>query len=75
MNEEPITPEELLPEARELIIQAGKASSSYLQRRLRIGYFRAWAIMELLEKEGTIGPANGAKPREILATTKERDHE
>jgi len=44
----------------------GKASTSFLQRKLRIGYFRAVLLMELLEERGIIGPPNGAKPREIL---------
>ncbi|HPI67006.1 MAG TPA: DNA translocase FtsK 4TM domain-containing protein [bacterium] len=58
--------EELLPEAKELIIKAGKASASYLQRRLGIGYARAARILDLLEEQGVIGPAQGSKPREIL---------
>jgi len=56
----------LLTEARQLVIQAGKASASYLQRRLRIGYSRAARLLDFLEEEGTIGPADGAKPREVL---------
>jgi len=58
--------DEFLDEARELVVRAGKASASYLQRRLRIGYARAARILDLLEDEGTIGPADGSKPREIL---------
>lgn len=58
--------DELLPQARECVIQAGRASASLLQRRLRVGYARAARLLDLLEKEGTIGPADGAKPREIL---------
>jgi S-DNA-T family DNA segregation ATPase FtsK/SpoIIIE len=56
----------LLPEAKQIILQAGKASASLLQRRLAIGYARAARILDLLEAEGFIGPADGAKPREIL---------
>ncbi len=56
----------LLPEAREIVIQAQKASASYLQRRLRIGYARAARLLDLLEKEGVVGPADGAKAREVL---------
>jgi len=63
--------DELFEEAKELIIQAGKASTSYLQRRLKIGYARAARIMDLLEEAGVVGPADGAKPREILVTEKE----
>jgi len=58
--------DELLDQARELIIKAGKASASYLQRHLRIGYARAARILDLLEAEGVIGPVDGAKPRELL---------
>ena len=58
--------DELIPEAREEIIRAGKASASLLQRRLKVGYARAARLLDLLESEGFIGPADGAKPREIL---------
>lgn len=58
--------DELLGEAREVILQAGKASASLLQRRLKIGYARAARLLDLLEEQGIIGPADGAKPREIL---------
>ena len=44
-----------------------RASTSMLQRRLRIGYNRAARIMELMEEKGIVGPENGAQPREILA--------
>jgi S-DNA-T family DNA segregation ATPase FtsK/SpoIIIE len=63
--------DELLPQAREVVIQAGRASASLLQRRLRIGYARAARLLDLLEQEGTIGPADGAKPREVLKKEKE----
>ncbi|MFZ6015685.1 MAG: DNA translocase FtsK 4TM domain-containing protein [Patescibacteria group bacterium] len=56
----------LIEDAKEEIIRAGKASASLLQRRLRIGYARAARLLDLLEEEGFIGPADGAKPREIL---------
>lgn len=56
----------LLPEAKEEIIRAGKASASLLQRRLKVGYARAARLLDLLEVEGFIGPGDGAKPREIL---------
>ena len=58
--------DEFLDEARELVIRAGKASASYLQRHLRIGYARAARILDLLEAEGVIGPGDGAKPREVM---------
>lgn len=56
----------LLPESKRVIMQAGKASASLLQRRLKIGYARAARILDLLERQGVIGPSDGAKPREIL---------
>ncbi|MFC1662618.1 DNA translocase FtsK [Patescibacteria group bacterium] len=65
--------DELLGDAQEVIMQAGKASASLLQRRLRIGYARAARILDLLEERGIIGPGEGAKPREILISTTERD--
>ena len=65
--------DELLPEAKEIIIKAGKASASLLQRRLRIGYARAARLLDLLEEQGMIGPADGARPREILITAIEED--
>jgi len=55
-----------LLEARELVVHAGKASASFLQRRMSIGYARAARLLDLLEDEGTIGPGEGAKPRDVL---------
>ncbi len=56
----------LYEEAKETIMKAGKASASYLQRRLRIGYARAARLLDILEERGVIGPGEGAKPREVL---------
>ena len=58
--------DELYETAKETVIEAGKASTSYLQRKLRIGYARAARLMDILEDRGVIGPADGSKPREIL---------
>jgi len=58
--------DELVNEAKEIIMQAKKASASLLQRRLRVGYARAARILDILEEQGFIGPADGAKPRELL---------
>ncbi|MBI4433684.1 DNA translocase FtsK 4TM domain-containing protein [Candidatus Uhrbacteria bacterium] len=58
--------DELLPEAKEVLLQAGKGSASLLQRRLKVGYARAARILDILERQGFIGPADGAKPREVL---------
>lgn len=52
--------------AREAVLEAGKASTSYLQRKLRVGYARAARLIDLLEERGVIGPGEGAKPREVL---------
>jgi DNA segregation ATPase FtsK/SpoIIIE, S-DNA-T family len=60
--------DEHFQEAKEIVINAGKASASMLQRRLSIGYARAARILDMLEEAGVIGPVNGAKPREILVT-------
>jgi DNA segregation ATPase FtsK/SpoIIIE, S-DNA-T family len=59
--------DELFDDAKMAVIEAGKASTSYLQRKLRIGYSRAARLMDILEEQGVIGPADGARPREILS--------
>jgi len=61
----------LYNDAQEAILEASKASASFLQRRLRVGYARAARILDELEEAGIIGPADGAKPREILVTEKQ----
>jgi S-DNA-T family DNA segregation ATPase FtsK/SpoIIIE len=58
--------EELYQQAMEVLKTTRRASTSMLQRRLRIGYNRAARIMELMEEKGVVGPENGAQPREIL---------
>ena len=58
--------EELLQKCIEVIIQEKRASTSLLQRRLRLGYTRAARMMDLLEQRGCVGPGEGAKPREVL---------
>lgn len=58
--------DELYEEARHAVVQAGKASTSYLQRKLRIGYARAARLMDILEERGVIGPQDGAKPRDVI---------
>jgi len=57
--------DDLLGEAWDVILKAGKASATLLQRRLRVGYARAARLLDLLEEQGYIGPSEGAKPREI----------
>jgi len=58
--------DELYGDAKEVVAQAGKASASLLQRRLRVGYARAARLLDLLEERGLIGPGEGAKPREVF---------
>lgn len=58
----------LFMEAQNLVIESKKASASFLQRRMKLGYARAARILDELEEAGVIGPAQGAKPREILVT-------
>ncbi|MBA3757852.1 DNA translocase FtsK [Candidatus Saccharibacteria bacterium] len=53
-------------EAVEVVIASGKASTSLLQRKLRLGYGRASRLMDMMEEQGIIGPADGAKPRQVL---------
>ena len=50
----------------QIVTEAGKASTSMIQRRLRIGYNRAARIIDLMEREGVVGPADGARPRKVL---------
>lgn len=56
----------LYEEAKKSVIQAGQASTSYLQRKLKVGYSRAARLIDMLEERGVVGSANGSKPREIL---------
>jgi len=60
-NDEP-----LYDDAKKVVIESGRASASLLQRRLRIGYARAARLIDILEEKRVVGPADGAKPREIL---------
>lgn len=60
--------DDLYDEAMETVIAAGKASASLLQRRLKVGYARAARLLDILEENGAIGPADGAKPRDILVS-------
>lgn len=58
----------MLNDAINIIRSTGQASTSFLQRKLRIGYARAGRIMDILEEKGIVGPADGSKPRKILIT-------
>ncbi|MCK5071174.1 MAG: DNA translocase FtsK 4TM domain-containing protein [Desulfocapsa sp.] len=59
--------DERYDEAVNLVCELGQASISMVQRRLRVGYNRAARMIEMMEKEGVVGPADGAKPREVFA--------
>jgi S-DNA-T family DNA segregation ATPase FtsK/SpoIIIE len=59
----------MFDEAAEAVFRAGKASASMLQRRLRVGYARAARLLDLLEERGIIGPADGARPRDVLISS------
>jgi S-DNA-T family DNA segregation ATPase FtsK/SpoIIIE len=56
----------LFEEAKKLVIESGKASASLMQRRLKVGYARAARLLDELEEAGIVGPADGAKPREVF---------
>ncbi len=62
---EEIMDEELWDDAIDVVMRTGKASASFLQRKLKIGYNRAARIVELMEAQGYIGPENGSKPRDV----------
>lgn len=63
--------DEMLPSAIEIVVETGQASTSMLQRRLKLGYARAARLMDAMEEKGIIGPFEGSKPRQVLIT-KER---
>lgn len=65
---EPGSDEDILERAIEVVVEAGQASTSSLQRRLKLGYARAARMMDELEEMGVIGPYEGAKPRKVLMT-------
>lgn len=65
---EPGSDEDVLERAIEVVVEAGQASTSSLQRRLKLGYARAARMMDELEQMGVIGPYEGAKPRKVLMT-------
>ena len=58
-------------EAKNLVLETKKASASFLQRRLRVGYARAARLIDIMEEKGVIGPSQGAKPREVLGEPQE----
>jgi S-DNA-T family DNA segregation ATPase FtsK/SpoIIIE len=68
-DSEPGDDDELYEEARAIVIETGKASTSFLQRKLRIGYARAARLIDILEEKGVVGPGSGAKAREVIGST------
>ncbi len=58
--------DEMYEEAVRIVVEMGKGSTSILQRRLRLGYGRAARLIDMMERDGIVGPADGSKPREIL---------
>jgi DNA segregation ATPase FtsK/SpoIIIE, S-DNA-T family len=65
-NDDPDENDPLFDDAVRLVFEFGKASTSLLQRRLRIGYGRAAHLIDLMERDGLVGPADGPRPRELL---------
>ena len=65
--------DDLYEDARLTVIEAGKASTSYLQRKLGVGYARAAKLIDMLEERGVVGPGSGAKPREVFEKSAEQD--
>jgi len=65
-NSDPDENDPLFNDAVQLVFEFGKASTSLLQRRLRIGYGRAAHLIDLMERDGLVGPADGSRPRELL---------
>jgi S-DNA-T family DNA segregation ATPase FtsK/SpoIIIE len=72
INGEEIERDDEFEDALNLVINANKASASYLQRKLRIGYNKAARIMDQLHKAGAIGPPEGSKARDVLVTSPEQ---
>lgn len=63
--------DELYEEAKRIVIEAGKASASFLQRRLKIGYARSARLLDMLEERGVVGPSQGSEPRKVSPEEKE----
>ncbi len=66
--------DDLYETAKQIVIESGKASTSFLQRKLSIGYARAARLIDILEERGIVGPGNGAKPREVIGGRTNEEH-
>lgn len=67
--------DDMYEEARQIVIETQKASTSFLQRKLGVGYARAARLIDMLEEHGVVGPGNGAKPREVLEKSVDSERE
>jgi S-DNA-T family DNA segregation ATPase FtsK/SpoIIIE len=65
----------LYEQAKDVVLSTGNASTTFLQRKLKIGYARAASLMDQLERKGIVGPAEGSKPRKIFARKNENGKE
>ena len=66
-----LSDEELIQVALEIVVRSGIGSTSLIQRKARVGFAKAVWLMDQLEDRGVVGPANGAKPRQVLTTIEE----
>ncbi len=73
VDEGGVDDDDLYEEAKKIVIEAQKASTSYLQRRLRVGYARAARLIDILEERGVVGPGEGAKARDVLIKKNKSD--
>ena len=71
IDEIPEDRDSLFDEAVQVVLEHQQASTSFLQRRMKVGYSRAARLMDELERAGIVGPAEGAKPRDILIESEE----
>ncbi len=65
----------LFEEAKKLVLETGNASTTFLQRKMKLGYARAASLMDQLEQNGVVGPSEGAKPRKIFYPSEKEENE
>lgn len=73
IEEKEFKTEELYEQAKEVVIESGRASASLIQRRLRVGFAQAAMLLDKLEENGIVGPADGVKPRTVLILKEEEE--